>query len=56
MSEIRDMLIVHLGAALIRMEMQNLTVGQVADLLIKMLDREGYKIEKFRCAGGTPTS
>lgn len=42
----RDMLITFLGSALIRMEADNLTVGQVADLLIKMLDNEGYSIEK----------
>ena len=39
-------MIVLLGSALIRMESDKLTVGQTADLLIKMLDREGYRIEK----------
>jgi hypothetical protein len=46
MTEIRDVMIVLLGAALVRMEADRLTVGQTADLLIKMLEREGYRIEK----------
>jgi hypothetical protein len=46
MTEIRDVMIVLLGAALMRMEADRLTVGQLADLLIRMLDREGYSIEK----------
>jgi hypothetical protein len=46
MSQPRDVLIVLLGAALIRMEADGLTVGQTADLLIKMLAREGFTIQE----------
>jgi hypothetical protein len=46
MTDTRDVMIVLLGSVLLRMEMDKLTVGQAADLLIKLLDREGYKIEK----------
>jgi hypothetical protein len=42
----RDVLVVLLGSALIRMESDELTVGQTVDLLIKLLDREGYEIMK----------
>jgi hypothetical protein len=42
----RDVLIVLLTSALVRMESDNLTVGQTADLLIKMLEQQGYAIEK----------
>jgi hypothetical protein len=42
---VRDILVVSLGAALVRMESEGLTVGQTADLLIKMLGREGYAIQ-----------
>lgn len=45
-ASVRDVLIVLLSSALIRMESDGLTVGQTADLLIKMLEREGYAIEK----------
>jgi hypothetical protein len=45
-TQTRDMFIVVLGAALMRMEMENLTVGQTADLLIRMMEREGYCIER----------
>jgi hypothetical protein len=45
-ANVRDVLIVLLSSALIRMESDGLTVGQTADLLIKMLEREGYAIEK----------
>jgi hypothetical protein len=43
---VRDVLIVLLSSALVRMESDGLTVGQTADLLIKMLARDGYAIEK----------
>lgn len=43
---VRDVLVVLLGSALIRMESDRLTVGQTADLLIKMLEREGYAVTK----------
>jgi Family of unknown function (DUF6166) len=46
MTATRDVLIVLLGSALVRMEADNLTVGQLADLLIKLLDREGYEIRR----------
>jgi hypothetical protein len=42
----RDVLMVLLTSALVRMESDGLTIGQTADLLIKMLAREGYAIEK----------
>jgi hypothetical protein len=44
MTDVRDVLIILLGSALIRMETERLTVGQTADLLIKMLEQEGYAI------------
>jgi hypothetical protein len=44
--EVRNVMIVLLSAALMRMEAGNLTVGQTADLLMKMLEREGYTIER----------
>ncbi len=40
----RDVLVVLLSSALIRQQSDNLTVGQLTDLLIKMLEREGYEI------------
>jgi hypothetical protein len=43
---VRDVMVVLLGSALIRMESDKLNVGQTAELLLKMLDREGYKVEK----------
>jgi hypothetical protein len=43
---IRDVMIVLLGSAMLRMETDRLTVGQTAELLLKMLEREGYKVEK----------
>jgi hypothetical protein len=45
-ANVRDVLIVLLSSALVRMESDRLTVGQTADLLIKMLASEGYAIEK----------
>jgi hypothetical protein len=45
-SSVRDVLVVLLGSALIRMHGENLTTGQTADLLLMMLDREGYEIAK----------
>lgn len=44
--QVRNVMIVLLSSALVRMEADGLTVGQTADLLIKMLECEGYKIEK----------
>jgi hypothetical protein len=55
---IRDVLVVLLGSALIRMEGERLTVGQTVDLLMKMLEQEGYEIAKkqnttiFHVGGG----
>jgi hypothetical protein len=46
MNTTRDVMIVLLGAALIRMESDNLSMGQTVDLLIKLLEREGYTINK----------
>jgi hypothetical protein len=46
MSTTRDVFMVLLCSALVRMEADNLTVGQLADLLIRLLEREGYSIEK----------
>jgi hypothetical protein len=43
-TSVRDVLMVLLTSALMRMENNNLTVGQLTDLLMKMLDREGYTI------------
>jgi hypothetical protein len=54
----RDVLVVLLGSALIRMEGERLTVGQTVDLLMKMLEQEGYEIVKkqnttiFHVGGG----
>jgi hypothetical protein len=45
-TNVRDVLIVLLSSALVRMESDGLTVGQTADLLIKMLALEGYAIIK----------
>lgn len=42
---IRDVMIVLLGSAMIRMESDKLTVGQTVDLLMKLLDQEGYEIK-----------
>jgi hypothetical protein len=42
----RDVMIVLLGSVLIRMESDKLTVGQTVDLLIRLLEREGYTIKK----------
>jgi hypothetical protein len=47
-SEVRDVLVVLLGSALMRMDGENLTVGQTADLLLAMLKREGYEITRDR--------
>jgi hypothetical protein len=47
MTEVRDVMIVLLTHIMLRMEMnKTMTVGQATDLLIKLLDRQGYKIEK----------
>jgi hypothetical protein len=45
-TEVRDVLIVLLGSALLRMESDKLNVGQTVDLLMRMLDREGYAIKR----------
>jgi DNA gyrase inhibitor GyrI len=58
MTSTRDVMVVLLGSAMIRMEGDKLTVGQTVDLLMKMLDREGYEITKkqnttiFHVGGG----
>jgi hypothetical protein len=46
MTDVRNVLMVLLSSALMRMENDRLTVGQTTDLLIKMLEREGYAIER----------
>jgi len=49
MAEVRDVMIVLFTDAMLRMEMnKNMTVGQAVDVLLKLLDREGFKIEKKR--------
>jgi hypothetical protein len=47
MSNTRDVMVVLLGAALVRMAADRLTVGQTADLLVRLLEREGYVIKKI---------
>jgi hypothetical protein len=44
MTETRDVMIVLLGSALIRMESEKLNVGQTVDLLLRMLEQEGYAV------------
>jgi hypothetical protein len=40
-----DVMVVLLGAALLQMEIAKLTVGQTADHLLRLMDREGYEIK-----------
>jgi hypothetical protein len=55
---VRDIMIVLLGSTMLRMESDGLNVGQTVDLLMKLLDQEGYEIAKkqnttvFHVGGG----
>jgi hypothetical protein len=44
----RDVLVVALAAALARMEIDKLTVGKTAELMIEMMEREGYAVQLIK--------